>query len=66
MSHQVHFGRSPSHDDGGMRSSHAAEVSRRHVSGEPAPTEAKLQQKKPTVRNAEPAPQPAMPQHGRA
>lgn len=66
MPHQVHLGCSPSNDEGGMRNSHAAEVSRPHFPGRPAPTEANLPQKKQPTRNSVPAPQPAMPQHGRA
>lgn len=67
MSHPMHLGRSPSDDEGIMRSSPATQVSGPHAPRGPAPTEAALPQKeKQPARNTEPAPQPAMPQHGRA
>lgn len=70
MSHQVQLGRSPSNDEGVIRTSHAVEVSGPDAIRKPAPTEATSPPEEQQIRNAEPAPQPqpqpTMPQHGRA
>lgn len=66
MSHQVQLGRSPSNDEGVMRTSHAVEVSGPYAPRKPAPTEGRLPREKKPIRSAEPQPQPTLPQHGRA
>jgi hypothetical protein len=63
----MRLGRSPGNDEGGMRNSHVADVSKPHTHDGPAPAEAALPlQKKQPLKSDATVRQPSMPQHGRA